>query len=258
MRTALITGASAGIGAELAKLFVKDGHSVVLVARRKDKLEALAHELKAMNSKVQTHVCVADLSQASAPQKIYDFTSKQNIDIDFLVNNAGFGSFGKFAELELSKELEMIDLNIKSLVALTHLYLTAMIRNKSGRILNVGSTAGFQPGPFMNTYYATKAFVNSFSEGLNYELKGTGVTCTVLAPGPTKTEFSVVAKVEKNKLFNYVQPAGAEGVARAGYHAMLCGQAICVPGVTNKLLVQSLRVSPRSLVRKITATLNSM
>ncbi len=258
MQTALITGASAGIGAEIAKLFAKDGYSVLLVARRQDRLDQLATELRAINPNVNTHTLSVDLSQPDAAAKVVAFTEAQKLQIDFLVNNAGFGSSGSFANLELEKELEMIDLNVRTLVALTHHYLRPMLARKTGRILNVGSTAGFQPGPFMTTYYATKAFVNSFSEALWFELKGTGVTCTVLAPGPTQTEFSVVARVEKNKLFNYLTPAGPATVAQAGYKAMNCGQALCVPGVSNKLVMQSLRISPRALARGIAASLNKM
>lgn len=256
MKTALITGASAGIGFELAKLFVRDGHSVVLVARRKDKLESITQELKALNPQVTAQILTVDLSRPDGPQEVFRFTAKHHLHIDFLVNNAGFGSFGPFVGLDEAKELEMIDLNVRSLVALTHFYLKDMIKAGAGRILNVGSTAGFQPGPFMTTYYATKAFVNSFSEGLNFELKGTGVTCTVLAPGPTLTEFQAVAKIEKNKLVRFMKPAAAAPVAEAGYKAMHQGQALCIPGATNKFLVQTLRVTPRALVRKITATLN--
>ncbi|MCB0350650.1 MAG: SDR family oxidoreductase [Bdellovibrionales bacterium] len=258
MKTALITGASAGLGAEFAKIFAKDGHSVVLVARRKDRLEELSKELKSLNSEIQVHVLPVDLSKPGAAKEVVAFTEKQNIAIDFLVNNAGFGSFGHFSQLEINKELEMIDLNVRVLVELTHYFMKPMLERKFGRILNVGSTAGFQPGPFMSTYYASKAFVNSFSEALSYELKDSGVTCTVLAPGPTQTEFMVVAKLQKSKLFNYVTPAGGHEVAKAGYEAMNSGQPLCVPGIRNKLLIQTLRVSPRTLVRNITASLNQM
>jgi short-subunit dehydrogenase len=256
MKTALVTGASAGIGTELAKLFAKDGHNVFLIARRLDRLNDLVGELKAINPKINTWVMSCDLSLPDSPKKVFEFAKASAITVDFLVNNAGFGSNGVFAELDGPKELEMIDLNVRALTALTHLFLPAMLDRKFGRILNVGSMAGFQPGPYMTTYYATKAYVNSFSEALHQELKNTGVSCTVLAPGPVHTEFGAVAKISEKKLFNYVSPANSTDVARAGYKAMMNGCALSIPGFSNKLLLQTQRIAPRSLASRIAGYLN--
>src|SRR5665213_3080277 len=250
-KTALITGASAGLGLELAQLFAADKHDVVLVARRRDQLEALATRLAAEQG-VVARVIVADLADPSAPQRIVDELRRRNIEIDFLVNNAGFGTTGPFVERDLLRELAMLQVNVAALVTLTGLLLPGMIARRSGRILNLGSTAGFQPGPFMAVYYASKAFVNSFTEALAYELRGTGVTATVSSPGATATEFAQVSGIGSSRLFK-MGAASAEQVARAGYRAMLAGKAIAVHGLKNKLAAQSIRVSPRAAVRAIAA-----
>jgi hypothetical protein len=185
-KTALVTGASAGLGTELAWLLAADGHDVVLVARRRDRLEALATEIRTKH-RVEVHVLPEDLAQPGAATRLTRALGERGIAIDVLVNNAGFGGTGAFAERELERELEMIQVNIVALVELTHLLLPAMIAKKSGRVLNIGSTAGFVPGAFMAIYYASKAFVNSFTEALSVELEGTGVTATVSCPGATAT-----------------------------------------------------------------------
>jgi uncharacterized protein len=252
-RTALVTGASAGLGADYAKLFAADGHDLVLVARRRDKLDELAAQLGKDGTRVT--VIAADLQDAAAPQRIFDEVSQAGIEIDFLVNNAGFGSNGAFVGLAADRELGMIDVNIRSLVHLTRLFLPGMVERKRGRVLNIGSTAGFVAGPFMATYYASKAFVISFTEALAYELKGTGVTATVSCPGATATEFAAVAGNDKSSLFKS-GVADSLSVARHGYRAMLAGKVIAIPGVKNKLTAQSVRFSPRSLIRSIAARLN--
>jgi uncharacterized protein len=256
MKTALITGASSGLGLDFAKLFARDGHSLVLAARRRDRLEKLASELKAESPGIHVDVIEIDLGRPGAGQELFQKVKERGIEIDFLVNNAGVGSGGTFTELAVQSELQMVDLNVRTLLELTHLFLPEMVRRGSGRILNVGSTAGFQPGPYMSTYYATKAFVNSLSEALHEELRGTGVTCTVLAPGATATEFAKGAGVEKNGLFKGPNVGAAAEVARYGYEAMLAGRAVAIPGAVNKILVQALRVSPRFMTRKIAARLN--
>lgn len=256
MGYALITGASAGLGSEFARLFVKDGYSVVLVARRKENLEKLKTELKTLNSSVEILVHDIDLGVPDAGSALYHWIKSKNISLEFLINNAGFGDAGEFAKLELSQQLKMIDLNIRTLVELCHLYAKEMLNAKRGRILNVGSTAGFQPGPYMTTYYASKAFVNSFSEALGHELKGSGVTCTCLAPGPTHTEFAQVAGFGNSKLFKSKMVANSAEVAKAGYDAMLKGEAMCIPGAINNILAQSTRFVPRSLTKKIAGRLN--
>lgn len=252
--TALVTGASAGLGREFAHLFAADGHDVVLVARRKGKLETLASELSGAYGITATPL-PGDLADGETPQRIFDTISDQGLRIEFLVNNAGFGSNGPFVELELERELDMIQVNVSALVALTRLFLPAMVERGSGRVLNIGSTAGFQAGPYMATYYASKAFVNLFTEALAFELEGTGVTATVHCPGATDTEFADVAGNDESKLFA-AGAASANEVARHAYDAMMKGKPMAVHGFKNKLGVQSLRVSPRSLVRRIAASLN--
>lgn len=256
MGIAIVTGASAGLGIEFAKLFVQDGHQVVLVARRKEQLEAVADSLKAIFPNSKAYVIGMDLGSPGAGKRLFERTQSLGLKIDFLVNNAGFGEAGDFSKLSIDRQLQMIDLNVRTLVELTHLYLPSMRENGFGRILNVGSVAGFQPGPFMATYYATKAFVNSFSEALHKELSGTGVSCTVLAPGATATEFAKVAKVDDATLLFKGVVANSQPVVRAGYNAMMKGDALVVPGLVNKIIVQSLRVSPRFLVRHLAARLN--
>jgi short-subunit dehydrogenase len=251
---ALVTGASAGLGLEYAKLFAADGHDVVLVARRRDRLETLAKELQSTRG-IRALVIAADLGTAEGPRRVLDEVRRIGVEVEFLVNNAGFGISGPFAAADLARELEMIQVNISSLVVLTHELLPGMLARRSGRILNVGSTAGFQPGPFMAGYYASKAFVNSFTEALSYELRGTGVTATVSCPGATATEFSTVAGTDRSRLFR-MGAASAATVAREGYRAMRAGKPIVVHGMRNKFGVQLLRVSPRAAIRAVAASLN--
>jgi len=255
MGTALVTGASAGLGAEFSKLFAADGHDVVLVARRKDRLDELARDLRAKHEKLKTHVVPIDLGARDAAEKLVAEIDRLGLSIDFLINNAGFGTSGAFHSSDANRELEMIQVNITVLVALTRALLPRMVARGSGRVLNVGSTAGFQPGPFMSVYYASKAFVNSFSEALWYELKGTGVTVTVSCPGATATEFSGVAGTDKSRLFA-MGATSPQVVARQAYRAMHAGKPMVVHGLKNKIAMQSLRVSPRSVVRAIAASLN--
>jgi short-subunit dehydrogenase len=255
-KTALITGASAGLGAEYAWLFAEAGHDSVLVARRQDKLEALSAEIVAKHPGVKAHVLREDLADAGAPERIAAELSRRGIEIEFLVNNAGFATNGKFAELDSARELEMLAVNVVTLTHLTRLLLPQMIARKSGRILNIGSTAGFQPGPFMAVYYATKAFVNSFTEAIADELEGTGVTATVSCPGATATEFAKVAGSDKSKLFASGGVMAAREVAAHGFRAMMNGETLAIPGFKNKMLLQSLRFAPRRMVRGIAAGLN--
>ena len=183
-RTALVSGASAGLGVESARLFAGDGHDVVLVARRRDKLEAMAAELPQKHGIVGT-VVAEDLAHTGAPERIARALEERNVAIEFLVNNAGFGTLGPFSTANAQRELDLVQVNVTALVHLTRLFLPGMVARRSGRVLNVGSTAGFQPGPFMARYYASKAFVNSFTEALWFELRGTGVSATVSCPGAT-------------------------------------------------------------------------
>jgi short-subunit dehydrogenase len=253
-RTALITGASAGLGRELARLAAKDGHDVVLVARRRDRLEELAKELETAYGMKAT-VLAADLGERVVPSAIADELHAKGIAVDFLINNAGFGTRGSFVHSDLARELEMVEVNIRALMQLTRLFLPDMIARKRGRILNIASVAGFLPGPYMATYYASKAFVLSFTEALSAELAGTGVTVTASCPGPTATEFGSVAGSDKTKLFQS-NVAQVEPVARHAYKAMMAGTIVAVPGLMNKLIAQSVRISPKSVLRSIAAGLN--
>jgi len=243
MPTALITGASSGIGLELARIFAGKGYGLVLVARNKQRLEEIAAELKPASVKV----IAKDLSLGGAAEEIQRDVPKA----DVLVNNAGFTVFGKFAETPLAEELSMMQLNMTALVVLTKLYLPGMIGAGNGRILNVASTAAFQPGPLMAIYYATKAFVLSFSEAIGNELEGTGVTVTALCPGPTATGFQERGKMQESGLVKGKKIMDARTVAEVGYRALMAGKRVVIPGVKNKLLAQSIRVSPRSMVTKI-------
>src|SRR6478672_1120040 len=198
--TALITGGSGGIGLETAKVLARKDYDLVLVARNRDALEAAAGQIEGKHT-VSVHVFAADLGRREAPEAIFDFLRNENIPIEVLVNNAGFGLGGEFAETELTRELEMIQVNIAALTHLSKLFLPAMIKRRSGRILNVASTAAFQPGPLMAVYYATKAYVLSFSEALAEELRNSGVTVTALCPGPTQTAFADSAQMSNSKLF---------------------------------------------------------
>ena len=253
-QTALVTGASSGLGAEYARLFAKDHHDVVLVARRRDRLEALATELVKAHG-IHAHVIAADLARPEGAAHVVDEVQRLGVPIDFLVNNAGFATHGPFWQNDAAREMEEVQVNIGALVALTRAFLPAMVERKRGRILNVGSTAGFPPGPFMATYYATKAFVNSFTEALWYELRGTGVTATVSCPGATDTEFAGVAGTSKSLLFR-LGASSAPQVAREGYRAMMAGRSMIIHGLRNKLSIQSLRVSPRAVALKVAASLN--
>ena len=251
---ALITGASSGIGEELARLFAADGVNVALVARRADRLRGLADELAAAHG-ISAVPLPADLATPEGPRQVMQELTDRSIDIDDLVNNAGFGSNGPFAATDLQSQLDMVQVNVGSLVHLTGLLLPDMLRRGRGRILNVASTAAFQPGPRMAVYYATKAFVLHFSEALYEESRRQGVTVTCLCPGPTRTEFAEAAAMQDAPLFR-LRPMSAAAVAKAGYRAMQRGKPLVIPGVANRLLASSVRFMPRWLVRKVVKRLN--
>ena len=252
MATALITGASAGIGRELARLFAAAGHDLLLVARRLPELQALCTEL-GQRHPITARAIACDLSSQADLDAL--LAEMRGVELDYLVNNAGVGAPGTFAELPAAGERALIELNVLALVRLTREILPGMLARRRGRVLNIGSTAGFQPGPYMATYYASKAFVNSFSEALAYETRGTGVSVTVSCPGPTFTEFGARSDLHQSRLFQF-GPASAESVARHAFRAMQRGRPLVVHGLLNFLLVQSLRVTPRAWVRAITAWLN--
>lgn len=247
-KSALITGASGGIGYELAKLFARDGHNLVLVARSGDKLAQVAAELQPLGVTVKT--VPLDLGALQARKFLFDKLQREGIAIDILINNAGFGAFGEFAQIAENEILGQIDLNITALTELTRLFLPAMIRRGSGRIMNVASTAGFQPGPLLAVYYATKAYVISFSEAIANELRGSGVTVTCFCPGATHTGFAKRARIDKSRLFKF-GAMSAEKVALDGYRAVMERRGLTISGAHNWLLAESTRFAPRKMVTAI-------
>jgi hypothetical protein len=249
---ALITGGSMGIGYELAKVFAANKFNLVLVARNEARLTKVAEELRAEHG-VEIKILVKDLSLSNAPQEILDFL--RGIPISVLVNNAGFGWRGAFAECDLQRQaLDMMHVNMDSLVALTRLFVPPMLARKQGRILNVASTAAFQPGPFANIYFATKAFVLSFSTALAEELAGTGVTVTALCPGSTRTEFFERAGMKGMRRDGLMMDAGV--VARAGYHGLMRGKRVVIPGALNKLTATLANFVPTGVTTKIVRKIN--
>jgi uncharacterized protein len=241
----LITGASAGLGAEFARQCVKRGEALALLARRRDRLEQLRDRIGG-----DVTIFAADLSLPGAPADLLAQMEAQGLLIETLINNAGFGLGGRFGAQPPERLTEMINLNVRALTELSRLVLPGMIARRRGAILNVASTAAFQPGPNMAVYYATKAYVLSLTEALHQELKGTGIKVTALCPGPVATEFFDVAQVTG---FLPKIAADASGVVRAGLKALDRNQAIVVPGVSNKLMTQSHRILPRALMRRVMA-----
>jgi short-subunit dehydrogenase len=249
--TALITGASNGIGLELAKIHASKGGDLVLVARNKKKLDELKTELES-KYKVVVYTIGKDLSLNTAVQEVFNETIQQNIQIDYLINNAGIGLFGMFYETDWNKEAEMINLNVTALTHLTKLYLTDMVKRKSGKILNVASTAAFQPGPTMAIYYASKAFVLSFSEAINNEVSSKGITVTALCPGPTLSGFFEAAAMTDSFLVKGIKSATSADVAKYGYASMMKGKTVAIHGLLNSIMATSVRFTPRSWVVKLT------
>ena len=243
---ALITGGSTGIGAALADVFADHGCDLILVARHRDKLEARANEIRTRSG--ADVVCISeDLTDPDGAGRLHAAVAARHLDVHYLVNNAGVGLYGKFVNTDLAAEVRMIQLNVTSLIALTKRFVPAMVERRSGRVLNVASTAAFVPGPWMSVYYATKAFVLSFSEALDYELKPHGVSVTTLCPGPTESEFKVRAGSQRSRLFEaFVMDAPR--VARVGFDAMMKGKPVAVPGLRNKLIPIAARATPRSLI----------
>ncbi len=250
MATALITGASSGIGLELGRQFAAGKHDLVLVARSRDKLQALADRLQ-QEFGIKVDVIAMDLATEDAAAALYATLQQQNLQVDYLVNNAGFGNNIMFAEMQSEDALQMIQLNISTLTHLTRLLLPGMLARRHGRVLNIASTAAFMPGPTQAVYFATKAYVLSFSEALADELAGSGVTVTVYCPGPTHTGFADRAHMSEAPMFK-LNAMSAEVVARGAYRAMMRGQSMAIAGLFNNLLIFSTRLTPRWLVRKIT------
>jgi uncharacterized protein len=250
MATALITGASGGIGLELAKLFAADGNNLILVARSENKLKELAAQLE-QQYKIVAHVLAKDLANYHTAKEIADWCSNNKITVDYLVNNAGFGDFGFFHESDWAKQEQMINLNITTLTYLTHLFLPGMVQRKTGKVLNVASSAAFQPGPTMSVYYATKAYVLHFSEAIANELNGTGVTVTAFCPGAFESGFQAAAAMEESKLVKGKKLPSSLEIATYGYRQMQKGKMVAIPGLMNKIMANSVRFSPRWLVLKM-------
>lgn len=254
MATALITGASNGIGMELAKIHASKGDNLVLVARNKSKLDELKSELEKLY-KITVYTIGKDLSEENAALHVYQETKQQNIQIDYLINNAGFGEFGFFVETDWNKELKMINLNMTTLTQFTKLYLQDMVNRGNGKIMNVASTAAFQSGPTMSVYYATKAYVLSFSEAIDNEVRDKGVTVTILCPGATESGFQAAAAMEESNLVKGKKLPTSKEVAEYGYAAMMKGKTVAIHGFMNWILANSVRFTPRALVVKITRKL---
>ncbi len=250
---AVVTGASNGIGLELARLLARDGYDLLLVARSEERLKEVSEELN-REFGVKAEYLPADLTQADSCERIFEAAGKET---DILINNAGFGDYGRFATCDWKKQEKMIELNVLALSHLTHLFLPKMIEKGKGRILNLASVASFEPGPLMSVYYATKAYVLSFTEALASELKKTGVTAHALCPGPTNTGFSKAAGAQKTNVFKESSSASASKVAAYGYRKMMKGKTVIVCGIGFKFLVFAVRILPRSAVRKIVMMIQS-
>ena len=269
--TVLITGASIGIGYEFARIFAQHGYDLVLVARSGDRLKDLANRIFKETSALTTHlphdqnfeqasatnptlsvlIIEKDLSVAGAGKEVFDELKAKGIAVDVLVNNAGFGDYGLFHELTLARQVQMIDLNVRTLTELTHLFGGEMVKRGQGKILNVASTAAFQPGPLLAVYYATKHFVLAFSEALANEMKPFGVTVTALCPGPTESGFQEAANMGRSRLFRRFQLPSSYSVALYGFKAMNAGETVAVHGVLNRMMTKLVPFVPRGLITRI-------
>ncbi|TGL51641.1 SDR family oxidoreductase [Leptospira kemamanensis] len=258
MKYVLITGASTGLGKDFALSLAKMGYSPVLVARNVDRLKSLASEIK-LKFGIDSVVIAEDLAKANAAEKVYKAVKKLKLPISVLVNNAGYGLNGEFHKNSFEEESKMIQLNVTTLAEFCHLFLQDMVANNEGYILNVASTAAFQPGPMMTNYYATKAYVLSLSEGLAEEVKDYGVTVSCLCPGPTKTEFFERAKMSGSKLVqSSILAMNSEDVVAIGIKALFGKRVVKIPGIINFILAESVRFTPRFLIRKIAKSLNKV
>ncbi len=254
---ALVTGASSGIGYELAKILAREGHDVALVARSADQLETIAIDLRE-DFGVRTLVVPADLSDSDSPDRIFERLREAEFQVDVLVNNAGFGTMGRFARSDTGAQVDMVGVNVSALTHLTRLYAERMVGRRHGRIMNVASTAAFQPGPFMAVYFATKAYVLSFSEALAEELRNTGVTVTTLCPGPTVTGFQKRAGMEHAPIGGRMVTGNAVSVARAGYGGMMRGRRVVIPGLVNRVGTMLPRFLPRALATRVVARMTAV
>jgi len=251
--TVLITGASEGIGLEFTKIFAENGYDLILISRNSEKLNNLKSEI---NLKFDSHITIfsKDLSNINVLSELNSCLSRDETQIDILINNAGSGVFGEFSQTDFKKELDMINVNITALTYLTKIVLRKMLKSKKGKILNVASTAAFKPGPMMAVYYATKSYVMSFSKAIAVETRDTGIDISVLCPGPTKTDF--LAKASENKIHTvkFNKSAAAHDVALYGYNAIMKNKAVAIPGITNKLLVFISKFIPEKIISIIIYT----
>lgn len=255
-KTVLITGANSGIGLELARIFASKSYNLFLVARNEERLKSISDEIK-RESRVDIKYLAKDLSKPNSAQELFEYTEMSDIKVDILINNAGAGLNGKFTDNKLQDELDIIQLNIVSLAALSHLFGGVMAKRGTGRILNVASTAAFQPGPLMSNYYASKAYVLMLSEGLRNELWKSGVSVTTLCPGPTKTEFFKHSGMASSILANAPHMLTAKQVAIIGYQAVMLGKGVVVSGLINKIMVFFSRFTPRTLLAGIAKNMNA-
>ncbi|WP_099466868.1 SDR family NAD(P)-dependent oxidoreductase [Konateibacter massiliensis] len=252
MKTALITGASGGLGYEFAHLLARKGYSLVLVARSEGKLYQLKKELqKKYAKKLEITVIAKDLSEKDAALEIFEEVLEKGIEVNMLINNAGFGDFGRFAECDWEKQYEMVQVNIVAMMQMTKYFMKPMMERGQGHILNMASTAAFQPGPFFSSYFASKAFVLSFTEAIAKELEGSGVHAMALCPGPTRTGFEEKAEAESSKLFKTFKMATAKNVVEFGYRKLMKNRVVAVHGFRNTMLTIGIKVTPRFLVRDI-------
>ena len=249
----LITGATTGIGYELAKIYAKEGNNLILVARDEERLSEVKEELDLYNIKV--YILSLDLSEDNSCEKVLDFVNKKNLSVDILINNAGIGSFGYLSEIEMEKELKLIDVNIRALTELTKTFLPTMISHGEGGIMNVASTAAFCAGPKMATYYASKSYVLNFTEALYEELKGSEIKVSCSCPGPVKTTFQEKSGIRKSEAAKKALMTPKE-VAEIAYRDFKKGKLLIIPGFKNKLIILLNKLIPRALSRKIILLMN--
>lgn len=253
-KTVLITGASGGIGYELAKLCAQNHDNLVLVARSENKLNDIKINFE-QNYQIIVTVLPKDLSQPNAAEQIFNQLAAEKIQVDVLINNAGFGNFGEFVDTSWQREADMIQVNIVALTHLTKLFLKGMVERKEGKIVNVSSIAAFQPGPLMAVYFATKAYILSFSEAIANELEGTGVTVTALCPGPTESGFQLASGMTESRLVKGRKFPTAEAVAKYAYKAIERGEIVAIHGLLNWITVNLIRFVPRKFVTDIVRTI---
>ncbi len=254
-KTALITGASSGLGLEFAKIYAREGYDLVVVARSVGKLYTLKSELEAQYD-CHVWVLAQDLSQPDTAYEIFNYTLEENITIDALVNNAGFGDFGNFWEADAQRQTDLLQVNIMALVQLTRYFMPGMVERGHGSVLNLSSVAAFSAGPRMCLYYASKEFVRSFSEAIAEEVRDTGVTVTALCPGPTATGFEQAAQMKNSHMFSMFKPASAKDVAEAGFRAAQKGKVLCYYGLPTHAVNIAARLLPRSVCRRFMKKVN--